>query len=182
MALHRWLFGGEGTANMFPFMPLVAGCDRRSTHWRGEGSRSRFWRNRSSGSGLRILVVDHAADTRIALARLLGAEGYDVHAVDGAFVDVPGERAVTRSAIGILADPAWAEDIAGADFQKTTIKFIGHTFTSYWKPHQSGKRAAGGRLPEGAACRWESQNLPVTARESQAAGRTAAWLPAGKME
>jgi CheY-like chemotaxis protein len=28
--------------------------------------------------------VDRAADTRIALARLLGAEGYDVHAVDGA--------------------------------------------------------------------------------------------------
>ena len=28
--------------------------------------------------------MDRAADTRIALARLLGAEGYDVHAVDSA--------------------------------------------------------------------------------------------------
>ncbi len=49
-----------------------------------------------------------------------------VDALDGAAVDVPGERRVTGAAVGVLANPARTEHVAAAHFEQLALDFVGH--------------------------------------------------------
>ncbi|OGO52929.1 MAG: glycine--tRNA ligase [Chloroflexi bacterium RBG_16_69_14] len=50
----------------------------------------------------------------------------DVDAFDRPAVDVPGERRIARSAVGVLPDPAWAEDVAAADLEQLALDLVRH--------------------------------------------------------
>jgi hypothetical protein len=50
----------------------------------------------------------------------------DGDAFDRALVDAPGDRRVAGLVVGVLADPARAEDIARADFQQATFDLVAH--------------------------------------------------------
>src|SRR5206468_4425185 len=50
----------------------------------------------------------------------------NVHPVDRALVDAPRDDGVAGAVVGILADPARAEDAAVADFEQTAFQVIAH--------------------------------------------------------
>ena len=54
------------------------------------------------------------------------APAADVDAVDRALVDAPRDDRVAGAVVGILADPARAQDAAVADLEKTTFQVIAH--------------------------------------------------------
>ena len=83
--------------------------------------------------GRRSPVVDIADDAEIALQRIAGNEGghahdeaRDVDALDLALDDAIGQRAPAGAVVGILADPAGAEDVAIADLQQVAFEPISH--------------------------------------------------------
>ena len=49
-----------------------------------------------------------------------------VHAVDGALVEMPGDDRVAGLVVRVLADPAWTEDAAVADFEQPSFEVISH--------------------------------------------------------
>ena len=82
-------------------------------------------------------VVDIADDAEIALQRIAGNEGRhahdearDIDALDLALDDAIGERAAAGAVVGILADPAGAEDVAIADLQQIALEPISHRLSS----------------------------------------------------
>jgi len=54
----------------------------------------------------------------------------DVDAVDRTLVEMPGNNCVAGAEVGILADPAWAQHAAIADFEQPSFQMISHALSS----------------------------------------------------
>src|SRR4029079_2701344 len=50
----------------------------------------------------------------------------DVDALDRALLDAPGDRRVAGLVVGVLADPAGAQDVAGADLEQPAFDVVSH--------------------------------------------------------
>ena len=63
-----------------------------------------------------------------------------VDAFNRSLVDVPAEHAVARAKIWIFADPAWAEDLARADFEQAGLRCCtpSRPILSSWHPQPYG--------------------------------------------
>src|SRR5439155_11254966 len=69
----------------------------------------------------RALRREHIAGD--AIDRYVGQPAH-VHAADASRGEVIGIDGVTAPQVGILADPAWAQDTAGADLEQRAFKLV----------------------------------------------------------
>src|ERR671917_1968691 len=79
------------------------------------------------------LVVHERGHFPVALEDVAGEVGKadegqarDVHAVNGALVDVVGHYGVAGAVVGVLANPAGTQHVAVADLQYAPFQLIGH--------------------------------------------------------
>ena len=91
------------------------------------------WSSAALLLGRRAVVDEHDGLPRLRDEDVLGDVGRDGHrqaadvdAFDRALLDAPGDHGVAGLVVGVLADPARAQHVAGADLQQPSLDLVRH--------------------------------------------------------